>query len=91
MTRRRSPQPRRPGAGPTRTTGREKEQNKDSELRQARVQRKAESQQKQRLRRLDWDAETDDVADNLDGPRDLEADDFTLGDDSDADDEEDRE
>ena len=55
MTRRRNPPPRRPQR-PTK----DKDQV-DSDLRVARANRKAESQQKQKLRRLEWDEDAEEV------------------------------
>jgi hypothetical protein len=69
MTRRRNPPPRRP-LGPGRPSGKEKEQNVDNELRLARAVRKAESLQKQRLRRGDWDADYDEAGE----PAEVESD-----------------
>ncbi len=53
MTRRRNPPPRRPQR-PTK----DKDQV-DSDLRMARANRKAESLQQQKLRRLEWDEEAE--------------------------------
>lgn len=73
MTRRRNPPPRRP-LRPTK----DKDQV-DSDLRMARANRKAESLQKQQLRRLEWDedAEIQNEADEeppFGGPGDEEKD-----------------
>ena len=61
MTRRSNPPPRRPPSGPGRPGGKDKNQNIDNELRLSRAIRKAESLQKQRLRRGDWDTESDNL------------------------------
>ena len=53
MTRRRNPPPRNPSR-PTRPS---KDKDLDSDLRTAKVARKADSQQKQRLRRREFDEE----------------------------------
>jgi hypothetical protein len=57
MTARRVTPPRRP-TRPQRPT---KEKDIESDLRQARASRRAEAQQKQRLRRQEWDNEVEDV------------------------------
>ena len=57
MTRRRSTPPGRP-TRPQRPT---KEKDIDNDLRLARASRRAEAQQKHRLRRQDWDTEADDT------------------------------
>ena len=69
MTRRRNPSPHRPTPGSARATGRKPEENKDSELRQARAVKKAQEQEKLRLRRGDWNQEPDA---DVDEPGDLE-------------------
>jgi hypothetical protein len=58
MTRRRNPPPRNP-AGPLRS--KKNTESVDNELRLARAARRADSQQKQRLRRGEWETEPDDV------------------------------
>ena len=70
MTRRRNPSPNRSSPGSPRTTGRKQEENKDSELRQARAVKKAQEQEKIRLRRGDWNTEPDAAEDE---PADLES------------------
>ena len=65
MTRRRNPPPRRPTSGTGRPGGKDKDQNVDNDLRLARAVRKAESLQKQRLRRGDWDADYGDLDNDL--------------------------
>jgi hypothetical protein len=62
MTRRRNPPPRQP-LRPQRS----KEQEIDNDLRLARATRKAESMQKQQLRRQQWDNDYDDVEVDPDG------------------------
>ena len=57
MTRRRNPPPR---TGRPLRPGKDKEQL-DTDLRNAKVARKAESQQKNRLRRHEWDDEVEDA------------------------------
>jgi hypothetical protein len=57
MTRRRNPPPR-----PVRPNRSKKDQEQlDNDLRMARQNRKAEHQQKQMLRRLEWDSEGEDL------------------------------
>lgn len=56
MTRRRNPPPRQP-LRPQRS----KEKEIDNDLRLARATRKAESMQKQQLRRQQWDNDYDDI------------------------------
>lgn len=85
MTRRRNPPPRRP-QGPSRP-GKDKEQTVDNELRLARAVRKAESLQKQRLRRGEWDADYDEAAEPLEA--ELEGDVFATSSEEDEDHEDD--
>ena len=59
MTRRRNPPSHRAPPGSPRSSGRKQEENKDSELRQARAVKKAQEQEKLRLRRGDWNTEPD--------------------------------
>lgn len=86
MTARRAPQTR----GPARPLRPPKEKDIDTELRQARASRRAEAQQKNRLRRHDWTEEDleedDDSADLAIGGGDGNGDD---GDDDDDDKDED--
>jgi hypothetical protein len=67
MTRRRNSQPHRPLSSSPRAAAKKQEENKDNELRQARAVKKAEAQEKLRLRRHEWDpeqeAELDDTED----------------------------
>jgi hypothetical protein len=62
MMRRRSSPPKRGQAAPRR--GQDKEREIDSELRAARANRKASTTQKQQLRRLDWEDEPLDDAED---------------------------
>lgn len=78
MTRRRNPPPRNPSR-PLRGPSKDKDQV-DSDLRTAKVARKADSQQKQRLRRLEFDEEVID---------DTEPERFTYGEGEGKDDDED--
>ena len=70
MTRRRNPPTHRPSPGSPRTTGRKQEENKDNELRQARAAKKAQEQEKIRLRRGDWNTEPETADDE---PGDLDS------------------
>jgi hypothetical protein len=79
MTARRVP----PSRGPARPLRPNREKDIESDLRQARASRRADAQQKNRLRRQDWDDEDEaELGPESDGgPDDREADD-TRGDDT---------